>query len=1090
MSRKITYIVCTIILIFFQIDLLQAQSKILITGKVTVASDGLGLPTATVVELDLNNRVVRGVITDFNGDFALPVSSVKNKIQFSFIGYETKEEVIGNRKVINAVLKESSELIEDIVITAEQRTNNGFMNVRDRDLAVPVSKMSTKDIENVQASSIDEAMQGRLSGVDIVSNSGDPGGGMSIRIRGVSSLSTNDRPLVVVDNIPYETAISADFDFANENEEGYAQMLNIAVDDISEISVLKDAAATSVWGTKGANGVLLISTKRGSRGQKPVLSYTFRGTFSEKPNTIPLLNGDQYSTLISEAAMNRNGIPLNTVTLKEFQYDPNDPYWYHNYSQNTDWIGAIQRNGFTQNHDVSLSGGGSKIMYRLSANIQDQKGVIIGTDLKKISTRLNLDYNISDKIRMRADFSFAHSDNNRDYMRKFSRNTIDWAYRKMPNMSIYEFDELGNITPNYFSPASNVQGYFRGNSSNSTFNPLAMVENALNKVANNRITSKFAFNYKILKGLEYRTEVSFDINNDKTNSFLPQIATGLDWTNSYVNLASDADADGYSIYTSNTLSYNTTLGEDHVISLLLNANTNDNRSLYYLQESTNGASSFLQDPSIPARTQTSIVDMKSSIGVTRRNGFLGSANYIFRDKYIVSGSLRREGNSKFYKDYRYAFFPALSLAWRISNENFMSNLKFINDLRLKGSYGQNGHEPRYAYSFFNNYNTFSWDYIGYNAVYPVDMQLENLQWESFVTYNTGISAELFNSRIVAEFDLYKNRTYNMFGSSSVSSVSGFEGVPTNIGTLDSQGWDFSFRSTPIRTKDWTVTFDFNIARNYNVLREIADNFSLVQGVATNGGYTRLIQINNPIGAFYGFLSDGVYTTSESLIAVDAEGNKIYNPSGEPINMRYRYPNVDYEFQMGDAKYKDINHDGNIDDLDVVYLGNANPDYTGGFGSTIKYKNFRMNFFFHGRVGNKIINTVQMNGENMFNYDNQTTSVLKRWRNPGDETDIPRALLGYGYNWLGSDRFVGDGSFLRLKYMTFTYDFSKSIAKKLGMQEIKFSTTFNNLFTITRYLGQDPEITVKSNDGSIFTVGYDYSNTPRTRDVTFNLNLKF
>lgn len=1086
MSRKIPYIICIIIFFLVQADFLYSQTKTLLTGTV-MDTEGLGLPNATVVELDQNNRIIRGVITDLNGKYVIQISSGNHKIQFSFIGFKTEEVEIQNRKVIDVRLEESTEVIEDIVVKAEKRTNTGFMNVKDRDLAVPVAKMSTKDIEDVQASSIDEAMQGRLSGVDIVTNTGDPGGGMSIRIRGVSSLNANDRPLIVVDNIPYETTITSDFDFANENEEGYAQMLNIAVDDISEITVLKDAAATSVWGTKGANGVLMITTKRGTRGQKPVLSYTFRGTFTEKPNPLPLLNGDQYSTLISEAAMNKAGIPLNTVQYKEFQYDPNDPYWYNNYSQNTDWVGAIIRNGFTQNHDFSLSGGGTKVMYRLSANVQNETGVIIGTDLGRISSRLNLDYFISDKIRLRADFSYAHSENNRDYMRKYGRNTIDWAYRKMPNMSIYEYDEQGNITPNYFSPASNAQGYFNGSSS-GTFNPLAMLENAVYRVTNNRITSKFAINYNILKGLEFRSEVSFDISNDKINSFLPQVATGLDWTNNYVNLASDSDADGYSIYTSNTLNYSTIFGEDHVASFLLNINTNDNRSLYYLQESTNGASSYLQDPSIPARTQTSAVDMRSSIGLTRRNGILASANYIYKDKYIVSGSIRREGNSKFYKDFRYAFFPAISLAWRISNENFMGSFNFFDDLRLRGSYGENGHEPRYAYTFFNNYNTFDWDYLGYSAVYPVDMQLENLKWESYITYNAGFTAEMFDSRLIIELDLYKNRTFNMFGTSTISSVSGFEGVPTNIGTLDVQGWDFNFRSTPVRTKDWTVTFDFNLARNYNILREIADNYSLVQGTASNGSYTNMVQIGNPIGAFYGFLYDGVYTTEESLIAVDADGNQIFDPAGNPINMRYRYPNVDYEFQLGDAKYKDINNDGNIDDLDVVYLGNANPDFIGGFGSTVKYKNFKVNVFFHGRYGNEIINTVQINGEKMSNFDNQTTAVLKRWRNPGDETDMPRALLSYGYNWLGSDRFVGDGSFLRLKYLTFTYDFPNAVANKLGLADIKLSTTFNNLLTFTNYVGQDPEITIKSS--SIYTVGYDYSNTPRTRSVTFNLNVKF
>ena len=309
----------------------------------------------------------------------------------------------------------------------------------------------------------------------------------------------------------------------------------------------------------------------------------------------------------------------------------------------------------------------------------------------------------------------------------------------------------------------------------------------------------------------------------------------------------------------------------------------------------------------------------------------------------------------------------------------------------------------------------------------------------------------------------------MLDEVQIPSTSGNEERLMNLGSLDNQGWDFSFRSYPVRSDKLTISLDFNIARNYNILRELADNYPIERTRTTgNGDYKRITQVGNPTASFYGYRYLGVYSSEDELVATDADGNQIYNPNGEPVNMVYNYPSVNYEFMPGDAKYEDINHDGNINYMDVVYLGNANPEFTGGFGSSVKYKGLSFNIYFYGRYGNNIINQTMMLGERMSNYDNQTTATLKRWRKPGDETDIPRALIGYGYNWLGSDRYVDDGSFLRLKYITLSYYMPKSLIGRVGLDQLRFSVQLTNLFTFTKYLVQDPEINIRSQDGSIYT----------------------
>ncbi|MFB6319723.1 SusC/RagA family TonB-linked outer membrane protein [Saccharicrinis sp. FJH54] len=1075
------------LLIVFQVaflsQIVNAQDGFLIRGKITSTDEPNGVPGVTVVEIDANNRIRKGTISNFDGEYAIEVLDKSDRLQFSFIGYKQQTIDINDRNTINIVLEISAKELTGVDVIAEKRTDMGLMSIPDRDLGIPISKISTEEFENVQASTIDEAIQGRLAGVDIAANSGDPGAGMSIRIRGVSTLSADNKPMIVVDGVPLEINIDPNFNFATANEEGYSQMLNISMDDIKEITVLKDAAATAMWGTKAANGVLVITTKRGVRSRSPRVSLTYRGTFIPEIKALPLLSGDEYSTLIKEAVMNTNNVPLDVQLHKEFLYQPTDPYFYYNYGQNTDWMDAIQHDGYIHNVDFAVDGGGSKATYRFSTNYQTQQGVTIGTGLNRLTTRLNLDYFISDKLRLRADFSYAHGVTDGNYS-----DIRSVAYRKMPNMSIYEYDVYGNLTGNYFSPERNIQGSAMG-----TYNPVAMALVGQKTTINDRIRSQFGIYYDINKYLRISSDLSLDVNSNKVKIFLPQIATGLNWTNTYVNRAGDSDNDSYNIFTNTIARYHRSFSDIHVITASLSAMTNESIGYGYDATTANSASSLFQDPSIESNILGSGLGNSSTKGIDRSLGVTAMMHYSLLDRYIVMAGLRREGNSRFDANNRWGTFPSISLMWRLSGEEFMQRFTFLDDLRIRYSYGENGHAPRNTGMFFNNYNTVAWGYLGDPAVYTTDMKLVNLKWEQLKTTNVGATVEMYKNRLHVDFDYYKNRTEDMFAYNvAIQSSSGFTTTSVlNAGTMDNYGWDFNFRSWPVRNKKWRISFDMNVAKNYNILREVNDKFPTVRNISPgNGEYMNIIQIDNPAGAFYGYKYKGVYTTQDDLIARDKNDNRIYDPNGKPITMVYNFNKVNYEFQLGDAMYEDINHDGNINASDVVLLGDANPDFFGGFGQEYGYKNFSFRYNFYFRVGNQIINRTKMLGENMYSYDNQTKAVLRRWRKPGDETDIPRSLIGYGYNWLGSDRYVEDGSFMRLKYVSLSYNLPKGFAKKMGAQSMRVSATLNNLLTFTNYSGQDPEININSKDGTIYTVGYDDSNTPVSRQFTFNLNVVF
>ncbi|SHG47061.1 TonB-linked outer membrane protein, SusC/RagA family [Flavobacterium fluvii] len=1066
-----------------------AQSKaLLVRGQIVDSGDNLSIPGATVVEQDVEGRTVTGVITDIDGNFAIRVKNPNNKLFISTIGYKSQTVPINGRETIKIKLVSSTESLKEIVITSEKKGNSGLMNIADRDRTTSSVTINAADLAYTQAASIDEALQGRMAGVDITATSGDPGAGMQIRIRGTSSISGSSEPLVVVDGMPYETTIPEDFNFGSADDQGYAALLNIAPTDIETITILKDAAATAVWGSKAASGVILITTKRGGVSA-PKITYTYKGSYAKLPPTIPMLNGDQYSQLIPEEFMNRNGVPLNTLNVKEFQYDPQDVYFYKNYSQNTDWIDAISQTGLTNEHNLALSGGGEKASYYTSVSYFNSRGVTIGTGLERISTRLNLDYRVSSRIKFKTDLSYSHSYTKRNYVNtKDNQDKLRGvAYVKMPNMSIYEYNEMGELTPNYFSPPSNVQGTYPG-----TYNPVALAEYAINDQITQRIVPHFNVNVDIIpRTLMSTFDLQFDYNSTKTKDFLPQNATGRPFTETVVNRASDSDGDSSSIITKTNIVYTPQLGEKHSLMTILSLQTNDSRYASHRALTSNTASSILTDPSNPSRTQNSELQLYTNSSQSRSVGSLLSAQYGLLDRYIVNVGLRADGNSKFGPENRYGLFPSVSARWRVSGESFMKNLDYVDDLSFRISYGKSGRAPRYDYRYFNVYDNYETSYLDMNGVIPVNMELTNLRWETLTGKNIGFNLQLFKKRVSLDVDLYQNITEDLlYPNIEVSSLSGYNTISDqNAGTMKNQGWEIGLNTTPYKSGKWKVDFNFNIASNENMITEISEFYPSESGnTDKNGEFKRFLQVDNPFGSFYGYKFKGVYTDLEATKAKDANGNVILGPNGQEVLMRFNYPNTDYVFQPGDAIYEDINKDGNIDSRDVVYLGNSNPKITGGFGPNITFNNqFRLLLFFNYRMNYDIVNGTDMKTTNMSGYSNQSTAVLSRWRNPGDVTDMPRAVFGAGYNWLGSDRYVEDASFLRLRSVTFRYNVGKNMLKKLNVDDLGFYVTGDNLYTWTNYRGQDPEVGMGSGP---FGMAIDNASTPPTQRFTFGVSTRF
>lgn len=1074
-----------------------AQTQKVLSGTVT---EMFGTKAEPLVGVNVNivnnqNRSLGGTITNLNGQYNLQIPSGEKSltIVYSYIGMKTQRVKYTSQTLLNIRMESEAKAVDEVQITA-RRLNRNDMGITEDKLVSATQKV---DMEKLVATSpiasVEEALQGQMNGVDITLN-GDPGTRSSIRIRGTSTLNASAEPLIVIDGVPYPTEISDDFDFSTANNEDLGALLNISPNDIASVEVLKDASATAIWGTQGANGVLVITTKKGTVG-KTRFSFSTKWTAKTEPTNVPMLNGNEYTALMQEAIWNSaRYIGLENASNKylDMLFDTPSintiPDWkyYDEYNQNTNWLDYVRQTALTSDNNFSMSGGGEKATYRFSLGYLSDDGTTIGTSLKRLNTSITIDYQFSKKLRFGADFSYSQSDKDANW----ADNVRSVALSKMPNKSPYLVDDrTGNLSNDYFTYFDpNFESAFTVNQSSyrnaANYNPVAMVNEATNNTMQREGKITFRANYQILPGFTYKGWASINMRTTKTRRFLPQVVTGVVQTSEFANQSGDAYSDLLALQTENQFMYIKNWNNKH--NLIANAlvRTYQNSNSSYTSISYGNASSDLSDPTVGTAVLSSGINSGES--ENRSVAFIGLVNYTLLDRYVFHASMNAEGNSAMGRDQRMGYFPGAGVAWNLHNESFMEGARsnWLDEAKFRFSIGQSGRAPSGASIYLGAYVKGD-DYMSISATKPSRMQLDNLKWETSTEYNYGADVSLFGSRLKFTFEYYQKyisdllqRTYRLPSTTGFSSISYF-----NSGKMQNKGWEFRTDVVLFENKDWRLTGYVNVSRNENKITELPTNMSQENYTAGNGTYAALVEEGRPIGSFYGYRYKGVYQNKDATYARDVEGNIMNDVNGKPIVMK----NLTATCQPGDAMYEDINHDGVINQYDIVYLGNYNPMLTGGAGLSLKYKQVTLSAFFHGRFGQSIVNTARMNSESMYGSANQSTAVLRRWRNEGDNTDIPRALYGEGYNYMGSDRFIEDASFVRLKSLTLNYSFPKKICTRLGINTLSCFVTGYNLFTWTNYTGQDPEVTTPNDP---LRLAEDTSTTPVSQRFTFGINLNF
>lgn len=1083
--------------------------KTLVRGTVMDGTFDEPMAGANVIWQNKDGRTITGSQTDFDGNFSFAdVIRPGDVLIISFTGYKKQTiPLTAGKTVFNVTLEEETVALKDVEVTAARRQSAGMLNISERDVTTSSKKIDMAELEDLAVADVTDALQGRVAGVDMVATSGAPGAGMSIRVRGTTSINGSSEPLVILDGFPYETSISDDFDFATADENDYATMLNIAPDDIKEITVLKDAAATAIYGSRAAAGVLMITTKRG-QVSKPTISYTFKGSLSKRGDPMPMLNGDQYTSLIMEELYNA-GTPFSPQQYPQLANDAYNLYNYYNYGQNTDWYDESTQRGYTQDHSVAIQGGSQKAQYRVSFNYYNADGTTIGEAYDRLSSRINLDYNISSKLKFSASMSYTYSVTDRNYVTALSSssNVLSQAYNRPPNMSVYEYDESGNLSNNYFTPATMLGGSYWNNTTSSPYNPVAMANEGYYKQRGNRILPNVQLQYRPLDWLRYSLELSFDVNNVKDNAFVPQSATGRPWTENTVNFGKDADNESFAFTTNNKLFFTPNLGENQSLQVVLGLRTEDSRNKYFVEGASNLPSIYLTDPTNGGTPSENASYFRSSSSEVRGIGLFGQIQYSLYDRYILGLAANYEGSSKFGAGKRWALYPSYSLRWRISSEPFMQDLAEkikMSEWSFRASYGESGSSRALTtYASQATYNTYGYSYLGQQGAHQTGLQLSSLMWERTRSLTVGTDLGFWDNRINAHVEwYYKNSDQLVSKNRQIPTTSGFSSAAfLNDAGMKNKGIEFDFDVVPYRTKDWMTKVSFNVARNENRLKKDLESAGTWAGNALNSGsYPTLQLAGKPLGSYYGYIYEGVYMNTDETIARDQNGKKIYtfdsNGNMVPVYMRFNYPTADYQFVAGDAKYKDVNHDGNINEQDVVYLGNGNPLLTGGFGFMVKWKQLSLNTFFNFRYGNDVVNIARASAESMRGFGNQSTSVLRRWTHEYSVEDVakgnaptnllPRAVYNRGYNSLASSRYIEDGSFLRFKTATLKYDLTKKMLEGTPFSMVSVYFQMSNLFCWTNYTGADPEVSISS----ATRPGFDTSTTPRSKDFTLGLTVKF
>lgn len=980
-------LICLLVIMGIHLSV-DAQDALNVRGVVTDAT-GEPLPGVNVVL----KGTYRGVVTDINGSYQLDVPGNDVVLVFSFIGYTSVEELVGTRREINVTLQEDQKRIDEILVI-------GYGTVSRKDVTTAVSSVSVEDLTERPIVSAAQAIQGKAAGVNVYRPNGSPGAGMVVRVRGTTSFNGSNEPLYVVDGVPVDN-----INFLSPT-------------DISNIQILKDASSAAIYGSRAANGVVLITTRQATTGAK--VSLNVQMGVNQVANQIESLNARQYKELIDE--LRPGAIPEGTT-------------------DRTDWFNEVYGTGITQNYQLQVSDGNDKSRYFVSAGYLDEKGVLSSTFFRRYNLRSNMETQVRDWLKFGLNLSY--SDNSRNGVttgQGSNRGGVVLAVVNLPTAAAIINENTGLYNRVFFG--QNIT------------NPIESIENGKNNQNNeNRLIASGSTTITFLPELDLKTSLTLDRRHGKVTGFTPPVhgADRNDWGNAW-----DTRSLNTLLVFDNVLTYKKTFAEKHNFEAMAGTSWTDSK---WSQSYING--SHYKDAIIQTLNAANKIAWNNTGSSASEWGIMsvfGRLSYNYESRYLLTVNIREDGSSKLHPDHRWGTFPSVSAAWRVSSESFMEDYTWLDDLKIRGGWGQTGNQSGvgdYAYLQRYSIQRQAWFETGKEDALPLitqaNLRTRDLTWETTTQVSLGVDATMFRDRLTLAMDYYSKHTQDMLMYVSLpAGAAAANSIIRNEGEMMNRGFEFSANS-----RNFTGAFgwntDFNISFNRNELMSLELQQIYYDAETTDAFHqTRVVrnEPGRPLGGFYGYISDGV----------------------DP--------------ETGELMYRDINEDGKITASDKTYIGDPNPLFTYGLTNSFSYKGFNLNVFIQGSVGNDVFNASMGDTQGMYDLKNQSTKVLRRWRTPGQITDIPKA----GFNLQPSSFFVEDGSYLRLKDVTLSYNFRGNLLTRAGISRLQPYFTASNLFTLTNYSGMDPEVNEWGNSGAV--QGIDWGTYPHSKTFVFGVNVEF
>ena len=1047
----------------------SAWAQVRVTGVVR-DSNGEALPGVNVIE---QGNKSNGVMTDMDGNYTISVTDNKASLTFSFIGYEPQTIAVGKRTKIDVDLAEMSTVMDEVVVI-------GYGSMRRKDLSGAVASLQSDDIMQGSPTSLTQALQGRLAGVQVNRNDGAPGSGASITIRGANSFSTNSQPLYIVDGIPFETGSMPTSDVNEGNTTAADPLSLINPNDIESIDILKDASATAIYGSRGANGVVIITTKKGKAGKARVeLSANFG--LSQVSKKIKMLDAYTYAQFMNEGTVNGglyDGLLWTELPYDgewNYQYDANgnlipesgdyapspddflnpgwriDEYGNREWIEGTDWMDQVMQTGMTQEYNLSVSGGTERLNYAFSGNYSKQDGIIKNSGYERFTFRTNINSNITSWLSAGLNINF-------------TKSTTDFAKANDYDYSIIR-SAMVYLPTVYYGDNSEDDEY-----SWLSANPRTYVNTAKDQLSSLNVFTSSYLEFKITDWLTFRQNLGISYTNqDRSSYYNRETGEGR----SANGRAGRSDSFWQNITTESLLTFNKVFNDIHHVNAVV--------GFTYEQSDWGGKSITAQN--FPTDL-TQDYDMSQALTVDRPTSsrgranlisLLARANYTLKDRYIFTASYRRDGSSRFAPGNKFANFASGAFAWSLGEEEFIKKLDVFSNLKLRLSYGQTGNQAISSYQTMESLGTANYPLNGTltsgfsGQVYKGPLN-KDLKWETTDQFNVGLDFGFLRNRLNFSANYYWKKTKDLLQNVSIPTSTGYSTMWTNFGNVTNQGFEFQANVVAIESKDWGLTIDGNISFNQNRIGGLeADQYASQLWYGANEVF---LQRNGlPIGTIFGYVEDGFY-------------DNIAEVRADPI---YAYVSDDEAQRMiGEIKYVDVNGDGAITTDDRVVIGDTNPDFIYGINLNGRWKNLTLGLFFQGSQGNDIFNgNLTMIG--MSSIGNVTQDAYDtRWTPDNTENaKWPRITTAMTRDMKLSDRYVEDGSYFRLKTINLAYNFG-SVCK--GITDIQLYATVTNVFTITNYSWFDPDVSSFGTDASRRGVDiFAYPNC-RTYSIGFKLTL--